>query len=233
MHAAVGLALAAFAGCNNKVPSGDGISDIQFRTTEGFHSVELLTGGAVTLRSGTEVALRVEADRNLIDNLKTEVRDSVLRIYFDREVNYRLTPLIRVDVPGVLRRIRVVGGGLVSETNARNALQSEFRVEGTGSIQVQTGSISQTTAQVVGLGAVNLVGQTDQLNVQVDGSGEVQALSLPARSAQAVVNGSGQVYVAASDSLVAAVYGSGKVFYSGSPRIRSLNNTTTGIEPVQ
>jgi len=53
----------------------------------------------------------------------------------------------------------------------------------------------------------------------VSGSGEVDALQCPAKTAEVHVSGSGTVRLNVSDALEAHISGSGDVWYEGSPSL--------------
>lgn len=76
-------------------------------------------------------------------------------------------------------------------------------------------------------GDVTVNGNADEVNVTSTGSSNVDAINLPAKKAKVVNNGSGAISVSAESSLDATITSSGKVVYSGTPKIK-IQNTGTG-----
>ena len=66
------------------------------------------------------------------------------------------------------------------------------------------------------------------LDVSLSGSGDAQLGELSARSVHAVVGGSGRIVTTATDTLDAAVPGSGAVVYGGAPTHVTSNVTGSG-----
>ena len=83
------------------------------------------------------------------------------------------------------------------------------------------------TATLSNSGDVSVTGNADEVNVTSTGSSNVDALSLPAKKAKVVNNGSGTITVSAASNLDATISSSGKVVYSGTPKIK-IQNTGTG-----
>jgi len=71
--------------------------------------------------------------------------------------------------------------------------------------------------QLTGSGDVTLTGSAAELSVDLEGSGSVDAEELEAQDAVVNLSGSGEVDVAARDSLSVDLSGSGQVTYSGDP----------------
>lgn len=82
-------------------------------------------------------------------------------------------------------------------------------------------------ATLTSSGNVSLSGNADEVNVTSTGSSNFDAISLPAKKAKVVNNGSGTISVSASSNLDATITSSGKVVYSGTPKIK-IQNTGTG-----
>jgi Putative auto-transporter adhesin, head GIN domain len=65
-------------------------------------------------------------------------------------------------------------------------------------------------------------------HVSIDGSGDAQLSGLTARNVDAVINGSGAIFVTATQSLDAKVPGSGAVLYGGNPPHVTTSITGSG-----
>ena len=60
-------------------------------------------------------------------------------------------------------------------------------------------------------------GTATHLEAMLDGSGQAKLLGLVARDVHAVVGGSGEILLIATDRLDASVPGSGEIIYAGNP----------------
>ena len=77
---------------------------------------------------------------------------------------------------------------------------------------------------------MDLAGSCGKLQVRVSGSGDVNAYGLSAREVEAVVSGSADIKVTASEALKARVSGSGDIHYRGNPE--NLDTRTSGSGDV-
>ena len=85
----------------------------------------------------------------------------------------------------------------------------------------------KVTATLSSSGNVTVGGNADEVNVTSTGSSNFDAIGLAAKKAKVVNNGSGTISVSTESSLDATISSSGKVVYSGTPKIK-IQNTGTG-----
>ena len=77
-----------------------------------------------------------------------------------------------------------------------------------------------------GSGDMDLSGKTNDLDVQVSGSGDIKAYDLDAEFVTAQVSGSADIKVTANQMLKARVSGSGDISYKGNPK--KIETKTSG-----
>jgi hypothetical protein len=151
----------------------------------------------VTIRVGEKQAVVVHADDNLLDRVTTEVRAGNLAIGNTPGNFETKTPMsVEVSVPS-LGAVSLTGSGNISITGIKG---------------------EDLTVLLSGSGVLNGSGTATQLDVTLSGSGHAQLEQLIANDVQAVVIGSGRILVTATQSLDAAVPGSGVIVYGGNPK---------------
>jgi Putative auto-transporter adhesin, head GIN domain len=89
---------------------------------------------------------------------------------------------------------------------------------GSGDVSISGIDSQDLTVLLSGSGVLKGSGTATQLDVTLSGSGDVQLEQLIANDVHAVVIGSGRILVTATQSLDAAVPGSGVIVYSGNPK---------------
>lgn len=80
----------------------------QNRKVSGIKGIDVSGGFVVELTQGSNEGVRLEAEENLIDNIKTEVRNGILHIYNDKSISTNkgmkayvtLKDLERIDISG-------------------------------------------------------------------------------------------------------------------------------------
>ena len=76
--------------------------------------------------------------------------------------------------------------------------------------------------EIDGSGKIEAAGgfpQQPKLDIEINGSGNVDLMNLPAASTDVAIHGSGKVLTTARDKLDVEIAGSGTVIYGGSPQI--------------
>jgi hypothetical protein len=184
----------ALAGCSL---DDDGTRTSQTRDVEPFTRVDNRDSVDVRLTVGEPLSVRVRAGEEVIDDVRTEVRDGTLEVSFDHSGWGGNDVVVEAAVPELT--------GVV--------------VDGSG--DVEASGIDGGDLDVVsdGSGEVTLEGTVERLALDVDGSGDADLAGLDAREAHVFVSGSGEADVSAVERLAVEVDGSGDVRYHGDPEL--------------
>jgi hypothetical protein len=160
----------------------------------------------VDVRVGPAPSLTVEADRNLLPLIRTEVRGDTLVV--STEGSWRAHNPVR----------------LVYTTPRL----SEVRHGGSGRLSVQDLNGAPLTVRQGGSGSLTLAGKVASLDIDSSGSGSVDALALQSGSTRLALSGSGSLHVGEvrGDYADVGVSGSGEMRVSGA--VRSLNARSSG-----
>lgn len=174
----------------------------------------------VELVSGQEGELSLKGESNLLEYIKTEVKDGKLVIKTEKGVNLRPSNWkggIHITVPvESISSVALSGSGdIVGKTTIKTD-DFSTRMSGSGDITLSVEAQS-VTAGLSGSGDIALEGKTTDLRVKVSGSGDVKAYDLEAENVTAQVSGSADIKVTANQSLNAQVSGSGDIHYRGNP----------------
>ena len=110
-----------------------------------------------------------------------------------------------------------------------NASTLKVGVDGSGNVDVDKVYVERVDIDIDGSGNIKLEGETDKLEFDVGGSGELRCGDLKAQDVVIRSGGSGTATVWATESLDISVSGSGDVRYYGRP---SLNQRISGSGDV-
>ena len=188
------LAVFAVAGCDI---ADDGPRTTQTRNVAGFTRIDNRDSVDVRVRVGEPLSVRVRAGEKVIDDVRTEVRDGTLRVSFDHDGWGGDEVIVEASVPK-LSGIVASGSG---DIDADGIGADAFEVRSDGSADIA------------------LRGTADQLEVDLDGSGDADLGELEAVEARVAVRGSGDADVRADKRLDVNVDGSGDVRYHGDPEL--------------
>ena len=200
---------------------GVGPTVSESRSVAAFSGLSLGIDADVYLTQGPEQSVRVEGQRNVLDILKTDVRDNRLRISFNR-ANLRSHNAIRIYITlPTLSSVDVSGSGEVQSEGAWNVQDLDLNVSGSGNIELPQLSARDLRTTIAGSGDVQLGGTARAHQLSLSGSGEMEGFALTQATADVRLSGSGNARLSVTQALNAAISGSGTVYYRGQPVVTS------------
>jgi len=175
---------------------GSGVPGSERRELPPFDAVELAGSNQVTIRTGVEQSVVVHADDNLLDRVTTHVGDGTL-VIGNEAGGFTTRNPIRVDV-------------VVPSVNV-------LTLSGSGTIDAAGIHVDGLTVALSGSGTVSANGRAQRVDVELNGSGDVQLHDLVAQDVRATMSGTGLIAVHATDSLDASIPGTGSIVCTGNP----------------
>jgi hypothetical protein len=215
------IAVCLSGGCAVTTIEGSGNVVTQTRTIEPVTGVSLTAPVELTIKQGPTVSLTVTGDDNILEHLRTEVKDGTLSITVDGGrpgfTSLRPTAPIRcaLTLP-VIEALQVSGSGS-ARADSLKTKELSIAVSGSGGVQINRLGAEAVSVAISGSGTVQITGEAGQESVAVSGSGDCDCGELRSAAAEVAVSGSGDVIVWAEKTLEAAVSGSGSVSYYGDP----------------
>lgn len=209
------------AGCSfpgERTVAGDGHLVSQSREIGQFNEVSVSGSGELSVAQGSEDALTIEADENLLPLIQSEVRNGSLRIG-PKDVNLRPSKSIRYELKLKNLNALEVSGSVNGETGALKTENLALRISGSGRIRVARLDAKQLSVDISGSGTTAVAGEVKRQEVRISGSGNHQAPELKCSEAAAEISGSGNATLLVNDVLMAEISGSGEVEYHGSPQV--------------
>ncbi len=218
MYSLLMLFVATVNGQRGEKVKGNGNVVTIDRTTDDYNAVSISGWFDVDLVDGNEGKLMLKGEENLLEYIKTEVKDGKLVIKVEKGIN--LSPStwkdgIHITVPiESVNSVTLSGSGdIVGKTTIKT---DDFKtnISGSGDITLSV-EASSVTATMSGSGDITLNGNTSDFDVSVSGSGDIKAYELEADNVTATVSGSADIKVTANEMIKARVSGSGDIKYRG------------------
>lgn len=178
------------------------------RNIAGFKAIEVGGIFEVEVVAQKDFSVEVEADDNLMQFVKTEVRNGTLEISTDKKVSTK-NLRVRISAPDI-DNLDVSGVAKVSVANLKN-----------DSLKVETSGASK----------VKVDGETRNLDADLSGASRIDAESLRAENVNVDGSGASNANVNVSGDLKADLSGASKVTYVGNPR--NLEKSTSGASSVK
>ncbi len=187
---------------------GSGVAASESRNTTNFTGVDVGGIFEVEIVAGKDFAVQVEADDNLLQYVKTEVRGDVLRIETTERIDSHNPLRIRVSAPDI--ELLDVSG--VSKVSLAGVANPALRLETSGASKV---SVSGATAM---------------FTVSVSGASKIDAEGLKAKDATVEASGASHVNVSVTEKLFAKASGASKIGYFGRPA--TVEENTSGASKI-
>ena len=96
--------------------SGEGPTVTETWDLSNISGIGLAFSGEVILTQGSSQSVEVQGQKNILDNIKREVKDGYWSIKFDQNVRRHEKVIVHVTLPS-LSRVAISGSGKVTSTN--------------------------------------------------------------------------------------------------------------------
>jgi hypothetical protein len=170
----------------------------------------------------------IEAEQDVIDKVRTEVKGDVLHIDMEWEWSWKGNDKVTVYIDiRQLESLEVSGAGDVKGETPIKADELELRVSGAGDVDLDVSANSMDVV-ISGAGDVNISGKTDRQKVRLSGAGDYKAQNFKSSYTYAKASGAGSVEVYASDEIDAYASGAGSIKYYGDPEKQQTNSSGAG-----
>lgn len=183
--------------CHTVGVEGSGRQKSVQREVENFTAVDVSGACDVEIVCQKSLSVEVQGDDNLVQLVKTEVRNGTLYISHEKSFSPKQALRVLIAVPTV-ESVELSGAGSVRVLNLRN---KEFSID------------------VSGAASVYASGTTEILNIDVSGATDVETKDLHAEIVRIDVSGASNAEVFASKELEAEVSGVGNITYFGNPKV--------------
>jgi Protein of unknown function (DUF2807). len=187
----------------------------EVRDVENFTKISFGFAGKLYLKQGSPQKVELEGNRDLLEEIETEVDGGRLRIgkegkWFDWDFgNDKIT--VYITVPNI-EGVSVSGSGDIVGQSKIRTNDLELKVSGSGSLELDVEAAGDVEADVSGSGNMDLKGHFESFESDVSGSGRVVLRANIDNTADFGISGSGKIEASGSADFVRTrISGSGKV----------------------
>lgn len=202
----------------------------QTREVSGFKGINVSGGFAVEITQGSHEGVRIEAQENLLENIRTEVKNGVLRIYNEGSISTNKGMKAYVTVKE-LNRINISGGVKVTGKSTFKADAFDLDMSGGSKVQLAL-QTKRLTMDMSGASKVTLTGRADEVVMDMSGASSVDAADLEADRVKVGASGASKVQVYAKKTLNVNASGATKVNYKGDPTVTSSVSAAAKISKM-
>jgi hypothetical protein len=207
-------------GCVRERIEGNYDLQTEERNSQPFSRVESKGSFRVEIIPDDETWVEVKAESNVIPYIETWSNGTTLTVEYRNGYNIREHYPVEVYLhTPVLNSISLSGSGRL-QSGKFFAQNAGISLSGSGSIDCEF-ETDRIEAVVSGSGNLFVTGIALKSDLQVSGSGGIQAFDLVQQDCEAGISGSGNIKTAVTHTLDAHISGSGCVYYLGNPSVSS------------
>lgn len=225
--AAIIALLFTSCGFNGKTIDGSGNVTTQNRTVAGdFTSVDASNGLEVYIVQGSKNAVTVEADDNLQQHIKTEVKGTELSVYCDVNIGNAEAKRITITLSKI-EAIEASGGCLVRSKTQLKGNDILLSASSGSNVEV-TVDAQNVTSEASSGSSLKISGRTTDLKTDASSGSSLDAQSLVAKHVKADASSGSTTTVNATESLSADASSGSSVNYVTTPKKLSANENSGG-----
>jgi len=212
---AILITLLIIASCNVIGEMGSGNVIRQERKVSSFNGIEVSGAFDVMLIQGTTSSLVVEADDNLMDLIRTEVRGSTLVIDNKRPIAHSKS--LKLFITFTELKSVDLSGAVDIESQGKLTLP-ELAISGSGASDGKLDlDVQRLSIDCSGGSKLKLTGSAKDVNVEASGAVDLFAYDFPAENYKLSISGAGKAEINVSKNLNVDISGAASVHYKGSP----------------
>jgi hypothetical protein len=205
------------------------------RKVSGFTGISSSGSFDVKITMGTKESLRLQGDKEAIEEIETVVEKGILKIKNKSRsgwnMNFRREKVIIYVEAKSLNTITLSGSGKISVNGVVKANRLANNLSGSGSITLSADT-REYVAAISGSGEIFVKGNADRAQVKISGSGDFEGKNLKTSEAEVHVSGSGNASIFANKTLHAVISGSGNISYGGDAKVSRTKSGSGSITKI-
>lgn len=210
-------------------------ANAQKRNVPGFHAIEVGGGIDLYLSQGDE-AVAVSASKDEYrDKIKTEVKNGVLKIWYEWSSNLRMdwgNRKLKAYVSAKdLDGLHASGGSDVYVDGSFKAAKLDMEISGGSDFKGKIES-DELNIHASGGSDVDISGKAARLTIEASGGSDFKGYDLSTDICNVEASGGSDVYITVNKELSAKASGGSDVHYKGNGLIRDINTSSGSIKKV-
>lgn len=189
----------------------------QNRSISGFQSINVSRGLDVYITQGEAEKVMVEADDNLMNIIRTEVKGSTLNIYAEKNINRAQSQKVFVTVKS-LEMIKTSSGSDVYAEDGLTADEMAIEASGGSDIRLKL-KANVLLCKVSGGADAEITGTVNEMEAVASGGADIKASELETKKAILTASGGSDIYIHVLEALDAVAKGGSDIHYTGNPKV--------------
>lgn len=212
---AVLITLLIIVSCNVIGERGSGNVIREERKVSSFTGIDVSGAFDIILAQGTSNSVIVEADDNLLNLIRTEVRDNILVIDNKKPISHSKS--LKVFITFTELKTIDLSGAVGIESQGKLNL-SDLTISGSGASEGKLDmDVQKLKIDCSGGSKLKLTGSAKDVDVDASGAVDLFAFDFPAETYKLSISGAGKADINVSKELNVDISGAATVHYKGNP----------------
>jgi len=191
----------------------------EIRTVSPFKAIKVSAGIDLSLEPGDREKVEVTGDRDVLDQIITEVKDGTLHIYRKSKFGFNFNFHHNCEVFVTAKILEALSASSGSDVQGKGTFKSpSFRVDASSGSEVSLSlECEKVSADCSSGSEIDLTGKTKMLSLSVSSGSEIHACDLSAEIVHADASSGGEACVNVTTELHANASSGGDIDYKGHP----------------
>lgn len=208
-----------------------GQNSTQERRPGSFSGINVCCGIEVNITDNRSSGIKLEGNPEVLDAVKTEVKNGVLNITFDNNKRRKLNDKnikVKVDVPVYnYNKLEASSGGFIKGQTELSCKKIKLGASSGGQISVKLNSDEIACSVSSGAG-VTVSGNSLSATLSASSGGSINMSKMEAGKVSASASSAGGITVCAKDEIKANASSGGSINYYGNPVVNSVSSSSGG-----
>ncbi len=205
------------------------------RNAPGFHGIEVSGGIDLYLSQGQEAVAVSASESKFREKIKTEVKNGVLKIWYESNSNIRIDWSNRKLKAYVsfknLDMVEASGGSDVKVEGSIAVSTLSLDVSGGSDFEGKV-NLNDLKVDASGGSDVHISGTAKNINIDASGGSDFKGYELITDNCTVDASGGSDIYITVNKELNAESSGGSDIYYKGNGLIRNLKSSSSNIKKV-
>jgi Putative auto-transporter adhesin, head GIN domain len=205
------------------------------RNVTGFHSIDVSGGIDLYLSQGQEAVAVSAAEPKFREKIKTEVKNGVLKIWYEYNSNMRLDWSNRKLKAYVsfkeLDMLKGSGGSDIKVAGTLNVPDLSLDISGGSDFEGKV-NLNELRVDASGGSDVDISGTAKNLHIDASGGSDFKGYELVTDNCTVDASGGSDVYITVNKELTAESSGGSDIHYKGNGMIKNVKSSNSSIKKV-
>lgn len=206
---------------------GNGNVTIENRkVNQSFNAIKTNQGLDVYVTQGNEENITIEADENLHELIRTEVKNNELNIFTDKNIGSASSKKVMITFKDISKITSTSGSDVISTATIQT---DDLELNSSSGSDMKLDVITTSLICNASSGSdLKISGKTDKLTATATSGSDIKAIDLVAETSHASANSGADIVINTSQELIANANSGGNITYYGNPNIVNINNDPSG-----